>query len=692
MQVLRYFLSLIIILLVYGLENAAGSDEKSHQQIPKLVCSNFPNNEAPAYLSNGLIGIRPGGNPFSHAMDTSYHSGNPLSASQTVVSGFIRTHPDFKSESIAPAPYPLETDILINGISMLGNQEKVIVKQQELDMSCGELITEMEFTVQNDLKTEISVIQFLSRTTPCLALQEIKVKPSGDAEIKIEMKTEGLFKERTELGIALGESKVQNFKLKAGETAIYKGFAAVVSQVYDPEPFQMAKIMAGWAKMIGFEKLREYNKQAWDEIWKSRVKVYGNQNDQQALDIAFFYVHSNLHHSNMTGIPPYGLSQFQNYTGTIFWDMDHWIWHAGLLANPKAAKSMLEYRLRGLDYAKKHARLFGYKGAQYPWQAGHDGREACPPTAHTAWDEHHITLDVALAFWEYYLATDDNDFLKVGVWPVLKNVAEWIESRGVFSDKGFEFHHLGGVDEHSMGKSNDAHFNALAKMVMKAVIRCAEIVKENVPEKWRKISDQIVIPMDSSRGIVVQYEGANPIIGKAPYGPGMLQYFINHDALAYGVVDLKTFKKTYEFEEKMRASIPAHPSNPCSDGAPGFTTPPFAACAAFFGDRDKAAQLFERTWKRYRTGPFGLTMEYKQPPRRGDYLTNHGSLLQTAIYGFTGLRLAEGSWSKYKATLPAGWDKIEIDRIWVKGEPMKLVAEQGKPAVLSPLLDKDTEN
>jgi hypothetical protein len=171
----------------------------------------------------------------------------------------------------------------------------------------------------------------------------------------------------------------------------------------------------------------------------------------------------------------------------------------------------------------------------------------------------------------------------------------------------------------------------------------------------------------------------------------MLQFLISHAPFEYGVIERETFKKTYEFEEKMRVSIPPHPSNPCSDGAPGFTTPPFAVCAAFFGDREKAANLFERTWKRYRTGPFGLIVEYKQPPRRGDYLTTHGALLQSVIFGFSGLRLREGNWNKYPATLPAGWDKIEIDRIWVKGKPMKLVAEHGKNAILSPLPAEDLE-
>ena len=54
------------------------------------------------------------------------------------------------------------------------------------------------------------------------------------------------------------------------------------------------------------------------------------------------------------------------------------------------------------------------------------------------------------------------------------------------------------------------------------------------------------------------------------------------------------------------------------------------------------------------------------------------------MLGFTGLRLSEGDWHKYPASLPEGWEKIEIGRIYVKGKPMKLVAVDGKPAELSP--------
>jgi len=61
---------------------------------------------------------------------------------------------------------------------------------------------------------------------------------------------------------------------------------------------------------------------------------------------------------------------------------------------------------------------------------------------------------------------------------------------------------------------------------------------------------------------------------------------------------------------------------------------------------------------------------------------------KNTLLGYTGLRIVEGDWRVYPATLPAGWGKIEGDRIWVKGKPMKLIAENGKLAMLTPVETK----
>jgi protein-glucosylgalactosylhydroxylysine glucosidase len=54
------------------------------------------------------------------------------------------------------------------------------------------------------------------------------------------------------------------------------------------------------------------------------------------------------------------------------------------------------------------------------------------------------------------------------------------------------------------------------------------------------------------------------------------------------------------------------------------------------------------------------------------------------MYGFTGMRIAEGDWRKHPVSLPTGWNRIEIDRIWIKGRPWHVVAEREKPLSLTP--------
>ncbi len=76
-----------------------------------------------------------------------------------------------------------------------------------------------------------------------------------------------------------------------------------------------------------------------------------------------------------------------------------------------------------------------------------------------------------------------------------------------------------------------------------------------------------------------------------------------------------------------------------------------------------------------------MTKEYAKY-EDGNYITNDGSLLMSVMFGFTGLRISDGDWHRYPASLPDGWKRIEIERIWIHGKPMHLIAEDGKPAKL----------
>jgi hypothetical protein len=55
-------------------------------------------------------------------------------------------------------------------------------------------------------------------------------------------------------------------------------------------------------------------------------------------------------------------------------------------------------------------------------------------------------------------------------------------------------------------------------------------------------------------------------------------------------------------------------------------------------------------------------------------------MLTTMLLGLPGLEISDKSpkdWAKRPVVLPAGWSGIHVDRLWVRGRSMRLVADQG---------------
>jgi protein-glucosylgalactosylhydroxylysine glucosidase len=675
-----------------GLQSSPGG------RIPRMVVENFSRKFDPAYLSNGLIGIRPGP--------------NPLAAAKTQVGGFVMKDPNYGEECLAIAPYPLATDIQVGGMSALQNPKLLTPTRQSLDMATGELTTDLVFSPGSGVVLNVQVLQFASRSVPSLLCQEIRVTSSADSDLTfiVSISTElfpgttylkdppeisktdlsggfasvgGISKLGASVWITTPDASVPHANPSGAKTGLTRIFpvnaiggrpvrfqtiAAIVSDIYHPEPELEAIRLASWGGTLGFEELRAQNRRAWDELWQSRVKITGDADDQEVLDAAFFYLHSSTHASMRSGMGPYGLSQFRNYFGHSFWDTETWSLLPIILAAPQTARSLLEFRLRSLDLARRQAALYGNRGAQFPWEAAQTGGfETTPTCCDAGWLEHHSTPDVALAFWEYQLATNDQDFLKEGTWPVLKAVAEWIESRGVFTSRGFEILHIEGPDEGTRNINNNSYMNLICKMVLFAAIRCAAMVPAMPPASWTKIRNTIVIPTDRTRNVVLPYDQP-PIQGDAHYSAGTMDFLTVHDA----PIALELLRNTHNNEQAVQAA---------SSADVGFATAAIAATSAFLGKNREAKNLFDVAWKKVWLEPFGVIRE-RPDHDYGCFLTTFGSLLQTAMLGFTGIRISEGDWAKYPASLPAGWNSIEINRIWMKGEPKRLTATNGVPAKL----------
>lgn len=89
------------------------------------------NGDLPAYVSNGLIGLR--------VREV------PLIAGMTLVSGLAGEHPERRIEAAAPAPYPLAGDISVDGVWLSDQPWTVTDLVQRYDFSSGELTSRFRY-------------------------------------------------------------------------------------------------------------------------------------------------------------------------------------------------------------------------------------------------------------------------------------------------------------------------------------------------------------------------------------------------------------------------------------------------------------------------------------------------------------------------------------------------------------------
>jgi hypothetical protein len=153
---------------------------------------------------------------------------------------------------------------------------------------------------------------------------------------------------------------------------------------------------------------------AWSDLWSSEIQVGGQPELQDWVRANLYALWSSIRAGADDSISPVGLSS-DNYAGLIFWDAETWMYPSLLAMHPDAARSILEYRRKTLPGARSNAVQLGYQGIFYPWNGAGTGDlwQEChswnPPHCIT---QIHLQGDIALAAWQYYLATGDEAALR----------------------------------------------------------------------------------------------------------------------------------------------------------------------------------------------------------------------------------------------------------------------------------------
>jgi hypothetical protein len=135
---------------LFGSSVVLGGSAVSQPISPKPVGSHGEK-ELPAYVSNGLIGLR--------VRDI------PLLAGMALVSGFAGEHSERRVEAAATAPYPLAGDLAVNGVWMSDVFHQTCDLEQTYDFSAGELMS--HFTLKaSGVAITCEVLTFASREDP----------------------------------------------------------------------------------------------------------------------------------------------------------------------------------------------------------------------------------------------------------------------------------------------------------------------------------------------------------------------------------------------------------------------------------------------------------------------------------------------------------------------------------------------
>lgn len=422
------------------------------------------------------------------------------------------------------------------------------------------------------------------------------------------------------------------------------------------------------ARRHGFDALLAAHRAAWARLWQSDIRIEGDPKAQRLVHSDLYYLLSNT--TAGTAWPTGACGMTPGYSGHVFWDSDSWVMPALLLLHPQRARSLAMFRSRTLPAARQRAKARGLEGAMYPWEADPErGTEQTPHFAYVLGErEIHVNADIAIAQWQYYLASGDRAWLRQHGWPVIREIARFWTSRSRYDAKAgrYEILHVTSVDEDYNDVPNDTVTNVSAAKALRIATEAAALVGVPADPRWAKIADGMYVPFDAAAGHHLDFDPSVPH-DQDTWGGSALPM------LSYPSLDLPMSPelRRRDYDYALEPITHSH-RDPNSMGLA-----PLSIAAATLGNDAEASAWFERN----------LTADVIKPPfnvrtetagnNTGYFLTAAGGLLQNIIYGFSGLRIqSQGLVAAYPPMLPPGWTSLTLRHVRFRGQSYDLVVKR----------------
>ncbi|MEA4840418.1 MAG: glycoside hydrolase family 65 protein [Bacteroidales bacterium] len=441
--------------------------------------------------------------------------------------------------------------------------------------------------------------------------------------------------------------------IKAGQTYSYCIVGTSISSAHHDDPLNEAERLTVFARLQGRDRLINFHKNAWADLWKSDIQVEGDAQSQQDIHSMLYHLYSFAREGNSFSPSPMGLSGL-GYNGHVFWDTEIWMFPVYLVLHPEMAKSLIEYRFERLEAAKRNAFSHGFKGAMYPWESAGTGVEETPVWALTGPFEHHITACVAWAAWNYYCVVQDKNWLREKGWPILSATADFWASRVERNGPGcYDIKNVVAADEWAENVDNDAFTNAAAKANLQHAILAAKVLGYTADPDWELVAQNIPI-LKLPDGTTKEHA--------AYHGEEIKQADVN--LLAYPLNEISD-------SNQIRTDLAYYSKRIPDTDTPAMTQAIFALLYARLGDRDRAFQWFKEAYEPNLNPPFRVIAETKGGTNPY-FATGAGGILQSVIMGFGGLDITPDGIVQKKSVLPEKWKKLTITGVGIDGKTFEV--------------------
>ena len=453
--------------------------------------------------------------------------------------------------------------------------------------------------------------------------------------------------------------------VRKGQTYTFTKYVAMSRDTWGGDAKATATL-AAQARSTGFDKLLANHQAAWHDLWKSDIVIDGDPQVQRAVHSDLYYLLSNS--TIGTAWPMGACALTPNYAGHAFWDSDSWVFPALLLLHPERAKPIVMFRHRTMQPARDRATQYGVKGTMYPWEADpQTGIDYTPHYAYDVYREIHVNADVAIAQWQYYLATGDQAWLKENGWPVIKEVADFWVSRVSFdpAHDRYEITHVTSPDEAYDDVPNDSFTNAAARKALDIASAAAQKVGEQPDPKWAEISKKMYVPFDEKEQRHLDFDASVPHDKITWMGSSLVW-------LMYPNLDLPMSdavrKNDFAFQLQ---ELKVHGNDPNE-----MMMVMLATAAAELGDGKTAGEWLQRNLVGFLKPPYNVRSETASN-NAGYILSTSAGFVQSLVYGLSGLRLeGDGLKEAYAPVLPPGWNSMTLKHVTYRDKHYDITIER----------------